>query len=73
MALEELGGVGSLPFTEDVGGGCADEVYHVDDARYGIFASAENGELDGEYALVEVAVTVGESERIPCGEDVGGA
>ena len=52
MALEERCGVGRPPFLEDVGRGCADEVYRVDDARYGIFACAEDGELDGEDALV---------------------
>lgn len=73
MALEERCGVGRLPFLEDVGGLGADEVYRVYDARYGIFVSAEDGKLDGEDALVEAAVLVGKSERIPCGEDVGGA
>ena len=48
------------------------EVYRVDDARDGIFVSAEDGELDGEDALVEATVTVGVGEGIPCGEDVGG-
>ena len=72
VALEERCGVGSLPFLEDVGGGSADEVYRVDDARYGIFACAEDGELDGEDALIEATVTVGVGEGIPCGEDVGG-
>ena len=56
MVFKEFGDVGSLPFTEDVGGECVDEVYRVDDARYGIFASAEDGELDGEDALVEAYV-----------------
>ena len=56
MVFKEFGGVGSLPFTEDIGGGCADEVYRVDDARYGIFASAEDGELNGEDVLVEASV-----------------
>ena len=32
----------------------------------------EDGELDGEDALVEATVTVGVGEGIPCGEDVGG-
>lgn len=72
VALEELGGVRLFPFTEDVRGGCADEVYRVDDARDWIFASAEDGELDGEDALVEATVTVGVGEGSPCGEDVGG-
>lgn len=48
------------------------EVYRVDDARDGIFVSAEDRELDGEDALVEATVTVGVGEGIPCGEDVGG-
>ena len=48
------------------------EVYRVDDARDGIFVSAEDGELDGEDAVVEATVTVGVGEGIPCGEDVGG-
>lgn len=56
MALKERCGVGSFPFTEDIGGECADEVYRVDDARYGIFASAEDGELNGEDVLVEAYV-----------------
>ena len=48
------------------------EAYRVDDARDGIFVSAEDGELDGEDAVVEATVTVGVGEGIPCGEDVGG-
>ena len=32
----------------------------------------EDGELDGEDALVEATVTVGVGEGIPYGEDVGG-
>lgn len=47
-------------------------VHDVDDAWYRIFPDAEDGELDGEDALVEATVTVGVGERIPCGEDVGG-
>ena len=73
MALEERCGVGRSPFLEDVGRGSADEVYRVNDARYGIFACAEDGELDGKDAVVETAILVGENEGIPCGEDVGGA
>ena len=73
MVLEELGGVGSLPFTEYVGVGCVDEVYRVYDARYGIFASAEDGELDGENAVENAVVPVGKCDGVPCGEDVGGA
>ena len=72
VALEELGGVGLFPFGEDVALGRADAINDFDDARYGIFASAEDGELDGEDALVEATVTVGVGEGIPCGEDVGG-
>ena len=52
--------------------GMCGEVYRVDDARDGIYVSAEDGELDGEDALVEATVTVGVGEGIPCGEDVGG-
>ena len=58
---------------EDVAGLCADEVYRVYDAWDGIFASAEDGELDGEDAVEKAAVLVGVSEGIPCREDVGGA
>ena len=52
MVFKEFGGVRLFPFSEDVALGRADEVYRVDDARYGIFACAEDGELDGEDALV---------------------
>ena len=72
MVFKEFGGVRLFPFSEYVRGGCADEVYRVDDARDGIFASAEDGELDGGDALVEATVTVGVGEGVPCGEDVGG-
>ena len=73
MALEEFSGVRLFPFGEDVALGRADEVYRVYDAWDGIFASAEDGELDGEDALEKAAVLVGVSEGVPCGEDVGGA
>ena len=62
-----------FPFGEDVAFGSADEVYRVNDARYGIFASAEDGELDGEDAVEKAAVLVGVSEGVPCGQDIGGA
>ena len=73
MALEEFSGVRLFPFCKDVALGRADEVYRVYDAGYGIFASAEDGELDGEDAVEKAAVLVGVSEGIPCREDVGGA
>ena len=47
MVLKEFGGVGLLPFCEDVALGRADDVDGVDDAWNGIFTDAEDGELDG--------------------------
>ena len=73
MALEERCGVGLFPFCEDVALGRADDINDFDDARDGIFTSAEDGELDGEDALKKAAVLVWVSEGVPCREDVGGA
>ena len=72
MVFKEFGGVRLLPLSEYVALGKTYTVHYVDDAWYRIFPDAEDGELDGEDALVEVTVTVGVGERIPCGEDVGG-
>ena len=72
MILEESGGIRIFPLGEHVCRSVADEVYRADNARDWIFASAEDGELDGEDALVEATVTVGVGDGIPCGEDVGG-
>ena len=72
MVFKEFGGVGVFPFSEYVALGKTYAVQDVDDAWYRIFTDAEDGEFDGEDALVEATVTVGVGERIPCGEDVGG-
>ena len=72
MVFKVFGGVRLLPFSEYVALGRTYAVHDVDDAWYRIFTDAEDGELDGEDALVEATVTVGVGERIPCGEDVGG-
>ena len=72
MVFEEFGGFRCFPFVEDAAFGCANDVYRVHDAWHRVFPDAEDGELDGEDALVEATVTVGVGEGIPCGEDVGG-
>ena len=72
MVFKEFGGVRLLPLSEYVALGYTYAVQDVDDAWYRIFPDAEDGELDGEDALVEATVTVGVGEGIPCGEDVGG-
>lgn len=72
MVFKEFGCFRVFPLGEHVCRSVADEVYRVDDAWYRVFPDAEDGELDGEDALVEATVTIGVGERIPCGEDVGG-
>ena len=72
MVFKEFGCFRVFPLGEHVCRSVADEVYRADNARDWIFASAEDGELDGEDALVEATVTVGVGDGIPCGEDVGG-
>ena len=62
-----------LPFCEDVTLGRADDVDGVDDAWYGIFADAEDGELDGGDALIHTLVLGGVEGHVPFVQDVGGA
>ncbi len=73
MRLEELGGGGCFPFGEYIAFRCADDVHGIDDAGHGVFADAEDGELDGGDAAVETAVVVGTDEERPLREEVGGA
>ncbi len=72
MIFKEFCGFRCFPFVEDAAFGRADDVYRVHDAWHRVFPDAEDGELDGEDALVEATVTVGVGDGIPCGEDVGG-
>ena len=73
MIFKELCGVGVFPFCEEVALGGADDVDGVGDARHGVLADAEDGELDGGDALVDAAVVGGVECVVPSGEDVGGA
>ena len=73
MIFKELCGVGVFPFCEEVALGGADDVDGVGDARHGVLADAEDGELDGGDALVDAAVVGGVKRHVPPVQDVGGA
>ena len=73
MVFKEFGGVGLFPFGEEVALGGADDVDGVGDARHGVLADAEDGELDGGDALVDAAVVGGVGGDVPLREDVEGA
>ena len=71
--MKEFGGVGLLPFGEDVALGGADDVDGVDDARDGIFTDAEDRKLNGGDALIYTLVLGGVEGHVPFVQDVGGA
>lgn len=73
MIFKEFGGVVVLPFSEEVALGGADDVHGVGDARHGVSTDAEDGELDGEDAVVYAFVLGTVEGVVPSGEDVGGA
>lgn len=72
MIFKEFGGVGVLPFSEEVALGGADDVHGVDDARHGVLTDSEDGELDGGDALVDALVLGAVKGVVPSGKDVGG-
>lgn len=73
MIFKEFGGVGVLPFSEEVALGGADDVHGVGDARHGVFTDSEDGELDGGDALVDSLVLGAVEGVVPSGKDVCGA